>query len=309
MRVLVLGGAGFLGRHVVAALEAHGHAVTIGLRRPRRAQSSTGPRTIGRQWRVTRFERLTAPQAWGTILDGIDAVANCVGILRERGRETYDRVHREAPAALAAACARHGIKRLVHVSALGLRDDARSRFIRSKLAGERALRAFGDSVTIARPSLLAGDGGYGTRWIARVARWPVHAVPIDAAGRIAVIDVRDAGEAIAILCTAPGTPKWRDVELGGSVALTMADYVSALRAAEGSAPALRIDVPAWCARLASHACDFLHVSPFSFGHLELLRHDNVASPNRLAALLGRAPRPAIPEASTPIVTIPNGRTA
>ena len=306
MRVLVLGGAGFLGRHVVAALEARGHAVTVGLRRP---GSRARPVPSGRRWRVTPFERLTAPPAWDGILDGIDAVANCVGILRERGRETYDRIHREAPAALAAACARHGIKRLVHVSALGLRDDARSRFIRSKLAGERALCAFGDNVTIARPSLLAGDGGFGAQWIARVARWPVHAVPVGAKGRIAIIDVRDAGEAIAILCTTSGAPNWRNVELGGSVALTMADYLSSLRVAAGFAPPLRLGVPAWCARLASHACDFLHVSPFSFGHLELLRHDNVANPNRLAALLGRAPRPTIPVASTPIVTIPNGRTA
>ena len=290
MRVLVLGGAGFLGRHVATALEARGHAVTIGLRRARRARPRPEPAAHRRNWRVTPFEQLTDAKAWVAKLDGIDAVVNCVGILRERGRETYRRVHCEAPAALAAACARHGIARLVHVSALGLHDGARSGFLRSKLAAERALAAFGDAVSIVRPSLLAGEGGYGAKWIARVARWALHCVPADATGRIAVVDVRDVAEAIAILCTTPGGPEWRQVEMGGAEMFTIADYLAALRAAACDGPARRIVVPAWLARLASHMCDFFHASPFSFGHLELLRRDNEAKPNRLPALLARAPR-------------------
>ena len=310
MRVLVLGGAGFLGRHVVAALEARGHGVTIGMRRARDAQRRRlGMAPPDRRYDVTRFERLTNPQAWDGILAGIDAVANCVGILRERGRETYDRVHHVAPAALAAACANRGIARLVHVTALGLHDGARSGFIRSKLAGEHALRPYGDSVSIVRPSLLSGEGGYGARWIARVARWPLHCVPADAAGRIAVVDVRDIGEAIAILCTTPGTPAWREVELGGSAALTIAEYLATLRATSHRSPAVRLVVPAWCARLASHACDLFHASPFSYGHLELLRRDNIAAPNRLPALLGRAPRSVIAFPSGPFVITPQEHPA
>jgi uncharacterized protein YbjT (DUF2867 family) len=302
VRVLVLGGAGFLGRHVVAALEARGHAVTLGVRRPHAFQQLGAP-APERRWCVTRFERLIEPGAWSGILDGIDVVANCVGILRERGRETYDRVHHLAPAALAAACARRGVARLVHVTALGLCDEARSVFIRSKLAGEREMRAFGDAVSIVRPSLLAGEGGYGAKWIARVARWPVHCVPEDATGRIAVVDVRDVGEAIATLCTLPGNAMWREVELGGSTSLTMADYLAKLRAASGRLPAWRVVIPASWARLASHACDLFHLSPFSYGHLELLRRDNVADPNRLPELLRRAPRGVIGSAGPPLATV------
>jgi NADH dehydrogenase len=296
MTTLVLGGAGFLGRHIAAALAARGHAVIIGSRRPRRAVRRLPSALHCCERREVHFERLTAPEAWKPLLADIDTVVNAVGILRERGAETYERVHHLAPGALAAACARRAI-RLIHISALGLHDGARSRFLRSKLAGERALAACGSNYSIVRPSLLDGDGGYGARWFRRVARWPVHFVPADAHGRIAALDVRDFGEAVAVLCEKRAGDKWREVELGGSVLRTTGEYLAALRPV-GLAPAVRIAIPAWMARVASHLCDLVHFSPFSFGHLELMRRDNAPRHNLLPALLGRAPTPVGSATST-----------
>lgn len=284
MRVLVLGGAGFIGRHAAAALAARGHDVIIGTRHPRRAARRLPEGLRGCERRETHLERLCSPEAWRSLLHGVDAVVNAVGILRERGAETYARVHHLAPGALAVACARRAV-RLIHVSALGLHDAARSRFLRSKLAGERAVAACGSNYSIVRPSLLDGEGGFGARWLRRAARCPVHFVPADAAGRIAAMDVRDLGEAIAVLCEKPAAKK---VELGGAVACGMADYLAALRPA-ALPPALLVRVPAWLARIASHLCDLAHFSPFSFGHLELMRRDNTPRHNLLPALLGRAP--------------------
>jgi len=277
MRALVLGGHGFLGRSVVAALVARGHAAEIGSRALRRTGS--GPRV-----RRIRFEEHLARDAWSAAIEGIDVVVNCVGILRERGRETYERVHHLAPAALAGACAAAGL-RLVHVSALGLAVDARSGFILSKLRGEAAMRASGADYTIVRPSLLEGEGGFGARWLRAMAQWPVHCVPADATGRIAVLHVDDAGIAIARLCEMPGRDL-READLGGDDRHTLVELLAALRG--GSARVVR--VPAIVARVASHACDVLHMSPFSFGHLELLRRDNVPRHDVLASLLCRAPR-------------------
>jgi NADH dehydrogenase len=282
--VLVLGGTGFIGRHVVAALAARGHEVRIGTRRPARARRRLAAALHGCELREVHFERLAKRGDWHTLLAGCEAVVNAVGILRERGSETYDRVHHGAPAALAAACALAG-RRLVHVSALGLSPAARSGFLRSKLAGERAIAASGAPYSIVRPSLLDGEGGYGAAWLRWFARWPLHFVPADARGRIAVLHVTDLAEAIAALCEKPASAQWREVELGGIAAPTMSEYLIALR----TRPALRVAVPAWLARVVSHVCDALHFSPFSFGHLELLRQDNVPRPNSLPALLGRAP--------------------
>ena len=289
MRVLVLGGSGFLGRHVVAALRERGHAVAIGSRRREPVRRLRATAAIEQGWRVVRFERMTTPESWTNALQGVDAVVNCVGILREWRGATFDRVHHLAPAALAQACAHVGMRRLVHVSALGLDVAARSRFIRSKIHGEGAIRSAGATTTIVRPSLLDGEGGFGARWIRALARLPIHVVPADAVGRIAALDVRDAGEAIAVACE-DRSPGQRGIELGGSDARTMREHLAALRHVHSATPAWCIKTPPLAARVASHLCDLLHLSPFSFGHLELLRQDNVPAVNSLASLLGRAPR-------------------
>ena len=90
MRALVLGGHGFLGRSVVAALRANGHAVEVGSRALRRTGSGSRVRRI-------RFEHRLSADAWLSAIEGVDVVVNCVGILRERGHETYGRVHHLAP--------------------------------------------------------------------------------------------------------------------------------------------------------------------------------------------------------------------
>jgi NADH dehydrogenase len=283
MAILVLGGAGFIGRHVVAALLARRERVVIGSRRPHRRRHANCA------VREAHLERLQSPADWYPLLEGIDVVVNCVGILRERGAESYDKVHHLAPAALAGLCARLGL-RLVHVSALGLRDDARSGFIRSKLAGERAIAASEADYTIVRPSLLDGEGGFGARWLRRMADLPVHVVPAGATGRIAALDIGDVARAIAVLCVPHAKDVWREVELGGAESWTIAEYLGALRRRRGAArDALRVGIPAWLARLGSHMCDLLHFSPYSFGHFELMRHDNVPRENLLPVLLGRAP--------------------
>jgi uncharacterized protein YbjT (DUF2867 family) len=289
MKVLVLGGSGFIGRHAAAALQARGHVAVIGTRNPRRTAGKLPPELRGCELRETRFESLTTRYVWKPLLEGVDAVVNAVGILREFGGATYDRVHNLAPAALGEACARRRV-RLVHVSALGLSPEARSIFLISKLIAERKIAASGADYSIVRPALLDGDGGYGARWLRRVASWPLHPYPADARGLLAPMDVRDLGEALAVLCECAGE-RWREVELGGSTRRTLAEHLNALRHVAGGRRALRLPVPALLAQLGSHLCDLLHFSPFSYGHLELLRRDNAPRVNLLPALLGRAPRP------------------
>jgi uncharacterized protein YbjT (DUF2867 family) len=308
MRVIVLGGTGFVGRHAAAALRARGHAVIIGTRHPKRALKKLPPALRASfhdvELRETHFESLTTRYVWKPLLEDVDAVVNAVGIPRERGGETWDRVHDMAPAALGEACARSGL-RLVHVSALGVRPEARSRFLRSKLVAERRIMASGADYSIVRPALLDGAGGAGADWLRRYAKWPVHFYPADARGRLAPLDVRDLGEALAVLCERGGEGR-REVELGGSAKRTMPEYLAALRALHSERPALHLPVPAFVARLGSHLCDLLHFSPFSYGHLELMRRDNLPHANMLSDLIGRAPSPVGRESRTGLRAYPPG---
>jgi NADH dehydrogenase len=148
---------------------------------------------------------------------------------------------------------------------------------------------------LVRPSLLDGDGGFGASWIRALGRLPLHILPAQANGKIAALDVDDLGDALAQLVQLPiavdAPIQQREFELGGLQVRDIADYMQAIRLARRPTPARRVRAPAWLVRLGSHVCDLLHFSPFSFGHWELLQHDNMPRHNRLAELLGRSPRP------------------
>ena len=287
MRVLVLGGAGFIGRHAVAALLARQHQVVVGSRYPERVGRRLPLQAHRCERRTVRFEQLLNADAWQPMLAEMDVVLNCVGILRQRGAETYEKVHHVAVAALADACSAAGVSRLVHVSALGLYERVTSGFLMSKRHGEAALRARSFDSVIVRPSLLNGIDGYGAHWFRRVARWPVHFVPASARGRVAPLDVDDLAAALAVLCEIDNPPS-REIELGGAEQMSIREYLAGLRLQQWGAdkrPATVVQVPHWIARLGSHVCDLLHVTPFSFGHLQLMQHDNVPRVNHLPQLL------------------------
>ena len=281
LRVLVLGGTGFIGRHAVQALNASGAKVLIGSRRPALHASAY----LYAIFRLARFENLTTPDAWAVLLSGVDLVVNCVGILRQRPHESYDVVHHRAPA---AACTQARV-RLIHTSALGLHEGARSRFLSSKLLGEQAVMASGANYSIVCPSLLDGSGGFGASWLRGLSRSPVHFIPRGARGSIAAMTATDLGKAFVALSALQTLADHREVELGGTRHYGYAEYLRTLRANYTASKALQIPIPDWLARLSAHVCDGLHFSPFSYGHWILLQRNNIAVPNRLPQLLGRAP--------------------
>ena len=293
-RVLVPGGSGFIGRYATGALLEAGADVVIGTRRPGKPSGRLPAAAGSAEQRAIVFEDLVRAEDWRAHVADIDVVVNCVGILRQVRKATYERVHHLAPAALAAACRDRNIP-FVHVSALSLSSDAGSRFLTSKWHGEQAIKAAGGDYRIVRPSLLEGPDGFGARWLRGIARLPAFFAPVAATGRIAALDIRDLGEALANLATAASvdTRRSREFEFGGDVALPFADYIRALRRRHTRATALAIPVPSFAARGFAHFCDLIHWTPFSYGHWELLQRDNVPRENRLAEVLGREPRKVI----------------
>ena len=288
VRILVLGGKGFIGRHAIAALRTRGLEPVIGTRSPAPASNE----------QLFRLENKTSASTWREVTAQFDVILNCVGILRPRGAATYERVHHQAPAAIASAC-EGTTTRFIQVSALGLSPSDRSGFLRTKLSGEQAIAQTRSDWIIVRPSLLDGEGGYGAAWLRGVARLPVFITPTDAQGAIAALTATDLGEALAQLCTAePAKLRLehsRIFELGGERTYTFAQYIRGLRRNYSARKALVIPIPGLLARAGAHLCDLLRFSPFSFGHWELLRKDNKPDPNRLPELLGRAPSIVIEE--------------
>ena len=149
-KILVLGGTGFVGRHVCEKLTRLSCAVTVPTRRRENAKLVQ---------HLPRLDVLEAdihdPATLARLVAGHDAVINLVAILH--GEEAaFERAHVALPASLARACMLAGVKRVVHVSALGAALDAPSMYQRSKARGEAALLAAGLDLTILRPSVIFG---------------------------------------------------------------------------------------------------------------------------------------------------------
>jgi NADH dehydrogenase len=148
--VLVLGGSGFVGRSLCERLVRAGWTVRVPTRRLAHGQALTTLPTV---------ELIEAdvhdPAALARLLAGCDAVVNLVAILHG-SVAAFQRTHLELPQKLAAACTTAGVRRVVHVSALGVGPDAPSDYLRSKTAGETALRSAGLDLTLIRPSVIFG---------------------------------------------------------------------------------------------------------------------------------------------------------
>lgn len=281
--VLVIGGRGFIGRGIVDQLEGFGANVIIGTRS---TQTSTQPRT-----RKVRLHELKTQEQCAPLLEGVDIVINAVGILRQRIGETYDQVHHLAVEHLVSACAKKNI-RFVHVSALGLTNPTKSRFLSSKHLGELAIKNSQADWFICKPSLVDGDDGYGAKWFRRVAQWPIHFTPANALAKLAPIHVKDLGEAIAKIALKTDVPRnieERIYELGGEQKMNILEYLHILKYGRTSKniKTMSIKVPALIARLCSHLLDLFHLTPYSFGHYELLKFDNCPKTHEATLLLGR----------------------
>lgn len=149
-KVLVLGGTGFVGRHVCEQLNRLGIRATVPTRRAVNAkQVQTLPMVDVLEVNIhdaAALEHLVA---------GHEAVVNLVAILHGSPRQ-FDTVHVQLPKLLTQAMAKQGVKRLVHVSALGASADAASHYQRSKAQGEAVLQAAGLDLTLLRPSVIFG---------------------------------------------------------------------------------------------------------------------------------------------------------
>lgn len=146
--ILILGGSGFVGRHLAAALAAEGLQLTVPTRRRERAKHLLPLPTVD----VVEADIL-APGALEALARGKQAVVNLVGILHG----DFERAHVQLPRAVVAACRARGVKRLIHMSALGASSAAPSEYLRSKALGERVVLDAADlAVTVFRPSVIFG---------------------------------------------------------------------------------------------------------------------------------------------------------
>lgn len=285
MNVLVLGATGLIGSHTLQALRAAGcNAIGASRRRP--------PGEAEGQWRELDMGAMTAEAAWLPLLAGVDAVVNCVGIIRAAQPGDFDRLHRAAPVALFAACERLGVRRVVQLSALGSDADGATEYWRSKGAAEADLRRRRLCATIVRPSLVYGEEGASSRLFRTLATLPLLAMPMAHGALVQPMHVDDLAAVIVRLL--------QDGAMAGELAavgprpLTMAAYLAELRAGMGAAPALVLELPLPLARLTARLAALHPASALTPEALTMLERSadgsNTGDAGPVGALLRRAPR-------------------
>ena len=203
--ILVIGGSGFVGRHLVAALAARGTSVTVPSRRRDRARHLlTLPTVEVVEADVTRRDALRE------LVAGRDAVVNLIGVLHSRRGPPggygpdFAAAHADFPRTLAEVCRETGVRRLLHMSALGAAPDAPSEYLRSKAAGEQAvLGGEGLVATVFRPSVIFGPDDAFLNMFACLARYlPVLALACPEA-RFQPVFVGDVARAFIAALDAP----------------------------------------------------------------------------------------------------------
>jgi uncharacterized protein YbjT (DUF2867 family) len=280
MRILLTGASGFIGRHLLPALRAHGHEVLEARRTVRDSASQV----------AIDFTRATAPSDWTVKLQQVDCVINAVGILRERGTQSFDRIHTQAPCALFEACERAGVQRVIQISALGA-DAGASGYFRSKHLADEALAHSRLKWTIVQPSLVYGPGGTSARLFSLLASLPFVPLPGSGEQRVQPIHIDDAVEALIATLSDAATYRER-IALVGAQALSLKDFLARLRTSLGLGKALFVPIPMWLMKLSASIAQLHPHSLLDRETLSMLEAGNTADSSRTRELLGRSPRPA-----------------
>lgn len=282
--VTVFGGSGFVGRHVVQALARQGARVRVVCRRTEEALVCKPMGDVGQI--VPVAANIRDESSIAAALQGSDAVVNLVGILYERGRQTFDAVHHQGAGAIARQAAKAGVRQFVQISAIGADSGSDSAYARSKGLGEAAVRDAFPAAVILRPSIVFGpEDDFFNRFAAMARIAPV--LPLIGGGltRFQPVYVCDLAAAVARTLS-DASCAGRIFELGGpgiysfrALLETMLVVIDRKR--------LLVPVPFWLATAKAAMIEwalavpamivpaFVPAPPITRDQVRLLRHDNV----------------------------------
>jgi uncharacterized protein YbjT (DUF2867 family) len=223
---------------------------------------------------------------------GCDTVVHLVGIIREEPAtlSTFERIHTQGTVNVLEAAVTTGVRRYVHMSALGSRPGARSRYHRSKWAAEEAVRASPIPWTIFRPSIIYGRGDQFVNLCASMVRYPV--VPVIGSGqqRLQPVPVEHVAEGFARAVELAGTVK-HSYDVGGPEAVTMVQLLDKIGAALGRTRVRKVHVPMGLVGPAATLLHRLPGFPLTPDQLLMLEEDNVCDPQPFYSTFGLTPIP------------------
>lgn len=282
MNVLLTGASGFIGSHLASALRAAGYVVIAA-----RREIEAGTAAV-----QADFTRDLSARDWLPKLAGIDAVVNAVGILREHGAQTFERIHKRAPQALFTACVAAGVRRIVQISALGA-DRGMTRYFLSKRAADDYLATLPLEWTIVRPAMVFGPDGSSARLFTALARLPVVPLPGHGEQRLQPIHIDDLTEAV-VRALGDASLNHVRIDLMGPQSLSLRELLVGLRTTMHLRPPHFLPIPMPLVRAGAHVAGLIAMSPLDRETLAMLEAGAGGDPTPTCRLLGRAPRAVAP---------------
>lgn len=267
-RVVVFGGTGFLGRRLVERLLARDISVTIASR-----QSSSDAKDV--EPRLLQVD-IGDKRALAHALEGAYAAVNCVGLYRETRTESFHDIHVIGARNIAEAARDSEVRRLVHISGIGVIPKSASTYIRARTEGEYAVRSVFPDAVILRPSVMFSRDGAFFGPLDKIVRYmPIIPLFGDGSTRLQPVYVRDVAEAICRTIEDEKTAA-TIFELGGPEIFSYREVLERVAARSGR-KRLLLPMPFAFWFALAHLTSVLPRSPFTLAQVELLKADNVVS--------------------------------
>ncbi len=283
MRVAITGATGYVGQAIVQKLLRRDHEVRALVRRPDRAGALQDLRV------ELVAGSLGDPAALRSLVEGVGAVVHLVGIIVEEGRQTFESVQVAGTEAVVGATRQAGVPLVLHMSALGARATASTRYYRTKWQAEEVVRASELPHAILRPSLVAGPGNAALKMMVDMIRFsPV--VPVIGDGRYEMqpIWLGDVAEAFALALERADLRG--SFDLGGPEQLSYHQMLDHLESALG-VRRRRITIPVGVARFAAAAGAALpNAVSITSDQLQMLLEGNTTADNAIVSRFGISPR-------------------
>jgi uncharacterized protein YbjT (DUF2867 family) len=245
------------------------------------------------RWVAGDLARMTAPEDWAPLLDGVGAVVNCAGALQDNARDALSGVHVTGPMALYRACEARGIRRVIHVSAGGI-DLADTAFARTKREAEQALKGTGLDWLILRPGLVMAPAAYGgTALVRALAAFPFVVPVLQPDQVMQVVSADDVAETV-LRALSPDAPTRATWDVMHPEKTTLRDIFTGYREWLGLARAPVMRMPAFLARIMAWGADAVAWlgwrSPMRTTSLKQLAAGVTGDPTRWMRDAGIAPK-------------------
>jgi len=289
-RVFVTGATGFVGRAVIQALRAEGYVVRCLVRRG-------SERDLRGMEAIERVEgNVLATETLERGMAGCDTVVHLVGIIREQPAtlSTFERIHTEGTLKVLDAAATTGVRRYLHMSALGSRAGARSRYHQTKWAAEEAVRASALPWTIFRPSIIYGRGDEFVSLLAAMLERGRGVVPVIGSGlqRLQPVPREHVAAGFAGAVALGATVK-QTYDVVGPDAVTMLRLLDLIGEAQGRRRVRKIHVPLGLVRPLARLLHHVPGFPLTPDQLLMLDEDNIGDPQPFYSTFGLTPVPLV----------------